>query len=139
VKTFCESCGVKLSQTAKFCSGCGESVTSSGTGSYTPEASSKKSTPFDVRCAILAEVWIELRDSVELEDFMREGEIGLALAYAIENEIVAVSDKARELIDPLFESLLESLGVEEDEGWEDLNDLRREDLFGILDSPEDDD
>lgn len=70
---------------------------------------------------------------------MREGEIGLALAYAIENEIVAVSDKARELIDPLFESLLESLGVEEDEGWEDLNDLRREDLFGILDSPEDDD
>jgi hypothetical protein len=136
---FCESCGGKLGENAKFCGGCGVEVETTERGGVTKTAKPEKQTTFEARCAILAEVWVSLRDSEDLDVLMREGAIGLALAYAIDNEIVVASEKARQLIDPLFQELLESIGLDEDEGWEDLDDLRQEDIFGILDSPEEDD
>jgi hypothetical protein len=139
LSNFCEACGGKSSETAKFCAGCGASVASSGPGGVKSKGAPEKKTTFEARCAILAQVWLELRDVEDLDVLMREGAIGFPLAYAIDNDIVVVSEKARALIDPLFQEVLESIGLDEDEGWEDLDDLRREDFLGILDSPEEDD
>jgi uncharacterized Zn finger protein (UPF0148 family) len=136
MSNFCDECGSAYSKPgAKFCANCGASATTVSLEKQ-DDKTLKIGTSFEVRCAILSEVWIELRDSENLDVFMREGAISLALAYAIDSDIVLASDRAKELINAQFQELLETIGLDEDEGWEDLDDLRGEDFIGVLDEPE---
>jgi hypothetical protein len=83
----------------------------------------KKGTPFDARCEILAELWIEYRGDTELEDFFSYNDIGLPAAYLVESEMAEPSQQLIDLINETFDLLLATLGRENDDGYESLDDI----------------
>ena len=89
-------------------------------------------TTFSNRCDILGELWVAYRDAEEFVDFIDYNDLGLPLAYAISKEIVVSTQTSETLIDETWELFLGALGVEEDQGYESLNEL-----FGIEEEDED--
>lgn len=83
-------------------------------------------TTFSNRCNILAEIWMNYRDESEFVDFVEYNDLGLPLAYAIAGDIVVSTKISEDLIDETWELLLGALGIEEDTGFESLDDV-----FGI--------
>jgi len=83
----------------------------------------EKETPFDVRCRILSELWIEYRGDKELEDFFSYNDMGLPAAYLVESELAEPSQQLIDLINETFDLLLATLGRENDDGYESLDDL----------------
>jgi hypothetical protein len=79
-------------------------------------------TPFSKKCEILGELWLTYRQDEELEDFLEYNDLGLPIAYAIANDIVKSTDKAKLFVEETFDLLVTSLGVE-DSGWENLDEL----------------
>jgi hypothetical protein len=79
-------------------------------------------TTFENKCSILAELWVDERDDVNLQDLFNYGDLGFPLAYAIANGIVEETDKARGFIEETFDLLISSYGLE-DEGFEDYDDI----------------
>jgi hypothetical protein len=45
-------------------------------------------TPFETRCKILAELWIDYRKDEEFADFIAYCDLGLPLAYSVSEGIV---------------------------------------------------
>jgi hypothetical protein len=80
-------------------------------------------TTYENKCGILAELWLNYRDDEEFADFIEYNDLGCPLAYAISAEIVESTDRAQEFIEETFELLLSGLDIEEDEGYESLDDL----------------
>ena len=79
-------------------------------------------TPFSNQASILAELWMNHRQDEEFRDFIEYNDLGLPLAYAIAENVVAVSDKARLFIEETFDVLLAGLEID-DEGFETLDEL----------------
>jgi hypothetical protein len=75
------------------------------------------------KISILADLWMDYRDDVEFADFIEYNDLSLPLAYAIDNDIVKVSDKSMAFIDESFLLLLTGLGIAEDTGFEGIEDL----------------
>jgi hypothetical protein len=84
-------------------------------------------TTYENKCSILSQVWLEFRDDENFSQFMSYGDLGLPLAYAIDNKIVKNTDEAQTFIEEVFDLLLGILGVEEDTGFEVLDDILFED------------
>lgn len=84
-------------------------------------------TTFENKCSILSQVWIEFRDDQNFAQFMSYGDLGLPLAYAIDNSIVAPTADAETFVNEVFELLLGILGIDEDTGFETLDDILFED------------
>ena len=80
-------------------------------------------TPFENKCGILADVWITYRNDEEFKDFIAYNDLGLPLAYAIDNEIVKHTEAAEKFINEAFDLLLSGLGIDEDKGWEFLDEI----------------
>jgi hypothetical protein len=81
--------------------------------------SDNTTTPFSNKASILAELWMNHRHDVEMKDFVEYNDLGLPLAYAIAENVVAVSDKAKLFIEETFDVLVAGLGLE-DTGFDDL-------------------
>lgn len=81
------------------------------------------STNFENKCGILADVWLNYRNDPEFADFVSYNDMGLPLAYAIANQIVKETDSAETFIDETFSLLLAGLGIDEDKGYEFLDEL----------------
>ncbi len=79
-------------------------------------------TSFDNKCAILSQLWMEHRADPGLEDFIAYNDLGLPLAYAISNNIVAKTSKADDFISEAWGSLLDLFDVE-DSGWNSLEEF----------------
>jgi len=79
-------------------------------------------TPFSIRCAILAELWLNYRNDDNFTDFVAYNDLGLPLAYSIDNNIIESTPRAEEFINEAFDLLLSGL-EQEDTGFESLNDL----------------
>ena len=79
-------------------------------------------TPFSSRCYILSELWMDYRHDENFEDFVDYNDIGLPLAYMIEQELVTASEQGNKYVNETFDLLLEALGVD-DTGWEGLDQL----------------
>jgi hypothetical protein len=62
------------------------------------------------------------RQDEEFRDFVEYNDLGLPLAYAIAENVVSVSDKAKLFIEETFDVLLAGLEID-DEGFDTLNDL----------------
>lgn len=84
---------------------------------------SSSSTPFKQRCEILATLWNDHRDNMELQDFIEYNDLGLPLAYFASEGLVTLSDEARIYIDETFMLLLEASGYDEDTGFESLDEI----------------
>lgn len=79
-------------------------------------------TTYSDKCAILADLWINYRDDQDFIDFQEYNDLGLPLAYAIDNDIISSTPLAQNLIEETFDLLLAGLEIE-DTGFESLDDL----------------
>jgi hypothetical protein len=84
-------------------------------------------TTYDNKCAILSQVWLDFRDDENFAQFMSYGDLGLPLAYAIDAGIIGNTPEAETLVVEVFDLLLGILGVEEDTGFDTLDDILFED------------
>ncbi len=80
-------------------------------------------TTYENKCNILSEIWLGYRQDEQFQDFVEYNDLGLPLAYAISNRIVPSSDKAKAFINETFDLLIAGLGLEEDAGFETLEDM----------------
>ena len=80
------------------------------------------STSYTNKCAILAELWLNYRSDSEFDDFREYNDLGLPIAYAIDNNIVKSSDMAQRFVEETFDLLLATLEVD-DSGFETLDEL----------------
>jgi hypothetical protein len=62
------------------------------------------------------------RGDEEFRDFIEYNDLGLPLAYAIAENVVGVSDKAKLFIEETFDVLLAGLDIE-DTGFETLDEV----------------
>jgi hypothetical protein len=84
---------------------------------------SELETKYENQVKILSELWIEYRNDTNFVDFVEYNDLGLPLAYAIDNAIVESTDMAANFITETFALLLEALDIEEDTGFESLDNL----------------
>jgi hypothetical protein len=80
-------------------------------------------TTIENKAEILADLWLNYKDDEAFLDFIEYNDLGLPLAYAFANQIVPKTDKLEKFIDETFELLLSGLEVEEDTGFESLDEL----------------
>lgn len=80
------------------------------------------STPFEARCSILSELWIEYRDQEDFKDFIDYNDLGLPLSFLLDEGIVKPTDKSKLMVNETFDLFLATLG-QEDEGFDSLDDL----------------
>ena len=79
-------------------------------------------TSFDDRCSILAELWMNYRNDQNFEDFISYNDLGLPLAYLLDNEIVKPTTLSTKFINETFDLLLGSL-EQTDNGYVTLDDI----------------
>lgn len=72
-------------------------------------------TPFEKRCEILADLWINYKNDDSLVDFMEYNDLSLPFAYGLANDIIdySASDKMKPFIDEAWDLLLAGLDVED--------------------------
>ena len=80
-------------------------------------------TTYENKLSILSDLWMNCRDDEEFADFIDYCDIALPLAYCIKGGIVKSTDKAAAFIDEAFALLLNGLEIEEDTGFESLEEL----------------
>ena len=77
------------------------------------------STSYTDKCSILAELWLNYRSDEDFQDFIEYNDLGLPLAYAIDNDIVKSSEMAQRFVEETFDLFMASLEME-DTGFETL-------------------
>jgi len=88
-------------------------------------------TTFERKVAILAELWTDYSDDKNMADFFEYNDLGLPLAFMLEQKIVESTPVAQVYIEETFELFCELLGLDSDEEYENLNgmfDLQEFDL-----------
>jgi hypothetical protein len=82
----------------------------------------KSKTSFENKCKILAELWNEMRDAEDFEDFIEFNDVGLPLAHVLVNNAATANEASREFINETFELLLDDLYIE-DKGYSKIREL----------------
>lgn len=80
-------------------------------------------TDFSNKVKILADLWINYRDDENFEDFCDYNDLGLPLAYLIDNGLATSSELGNKYINETFDLFLTVVGVAEDTGFEGLDEL----------------
>jgi hypothetical protein len=80
------------------------------------------STVIEKRCEILSDLWMQYKDAVELSDFIEYNDLGLSLAFSINEDIVKITPIAESYINESFDLLLEAMGLQ-DRGFDNLNEI----------------
>lgn len=81
-----------------------------------------KETPFDIKCNILSELWMEYRTDEQFRDFVDYNDLGLPLGFAVSEGLVVPNENAIAMINETFVILLATLEIE-DQGFDSLDDL----------------
>lgn len=84
--------------------------------------SENSTTPFSDKCSILADLWMNYRDDEAFIDFVEYNDLGLPLAYMLNQDIVKPTEMAETFVGETFDLLLAALGIE-DEGFDTLDDI----------------
>jgi len=82
-----------------------------------------ESTTYSNKIEILSELWSNYRHDEEFTDFVEYNDIGLPLAYLLSNEIVKKTEMSERFIEETFSLLLAGLGIDEDTGFENLDEI----------------
>lgn len=104
-----------------YCNGTGYSERNLVVTEIEPESK----TLYEDKVSILAELWLSYRDDEEFQDFIQYNDLGLPLAYAIDNGIVESTDLAARFIEETFELLVDGLDIE-DTGFETVDEMLAE-------------
>jgi hypothetical protein len=81
-----------------------------------------KETPFDVRCEILSDLWMDHRHQEDFEDFISYNDLGLPLAFLINENLVTPAELAKNMINETFDLFIAAMETE-DTGFDSLDDL----------------
>jgi hypothetical protein len=81
-------------------------------------------TTFENKCRILSDLWTDLRDDEEFEEYVKYNDLGLPLAYMIDRTIIEETPITKAFVEEAFTLLLDLLDID-DEGFEELDDLFR--------------
>jgi hypothetical protein len=84
--------------------------------------SDNTTTPYSNKLAILAELWMNHRQDLEMKDFVEYNDLGLPLAYAIAENVVKTTEMAQRFVEETFDLLIAGLGLE-DENWDSLESM----------------
>lgn len=79
-------------------------------------------TPFSNKVSILADLWLNYKQDEEFEDFLIYNDLGLPLAYAVDNKIVSSTPIAESFIEETFDLLLAGLSIK-DTGFDNLDEI----------------
>jgi len=82
-----------------------------------------KETPFETKCEILSDLWMNYKTDLEFKEFIEYNDIGLPLAFALSEEMATANERGKTFIQETFTLLLASLDIKEDTGFESLDDL----------------
>lgn len=82
-----------------------------------------ETTPFEVKCIILSDLWLNYKTDAEFADFIQYNDIGLPLAFVLSEEMASANERGKAFINETFDLLLASLEIKEDTGFESLDDL----------------
>ena len=80
-------------------------------------------TPYDTKYAILSELWTNYKDDKQFRDFFEYNDLGLPLAFMIDQKIVESTPVAQVYIEETFELLVESLGLDSEEVYESIEEM----------------
>jgi hypothetical protein len=80
-------------------------------------------TPYDKKCAILSDLWANYKEDHEYADFFAFNDLGLPLAFIIEQKIVKSTPKAQVYVEQTFELLVDSLGLDPDDEFESIDEM----------------
>ncbi len=80
-------------------------------------------TSTEKQAEILSDLWLNFRNEPDFVDFITYNDLGLPLAYATDAKIIPLNDKVSQFIHETFLLLLASLDVEEDTGFDSLDDI----------------
>ena len=80
-------------------------------------------TPYNTKYAILSNLWTDYKDDKDMADFFEYNDLGLPLAFMIEQKIVESTPVAQVYIEETFELLVESLGLDSDEVYESIEEM----------------
>jgi hypothetical protein len=83
-------------------------------------------TSYENKAEILSELWLNYKDDQNFEEFIKYNDLGLPLAYAISEGIVESTELAAGFVSETFELLLAGLGIPEDIGFENLDEMIQE-------------
>lgn len=79
-------------------------------------------TPFEKRTEILGDLWMSYRDVAELSDFIQYNDLGLPLAYMVQEKMADPTAKGEHFVNETFDLLLESLKLKDD-GWDSIDEI----------------
>ena len=85
--------------------------------------SEQTNTPLSSKCDILAELWVKYKGDSDFTDFIEYNDLGLPLAYAVSHGIVEMNNQISMFVEETFDVLLTALGIEEDTGFETLDEI----------------
>lgn len=80
-------------------------------------------TPFETKCSILSDLWLNYKDNEELADFVEYNDLGLPLAYCIHTNLVNVTDEGIVYVEETFNLLCSGLDLDLDGDYDSLNEL----------------
>ena len=81
-------------------------------------------TPFSKKCEILAELWMNYRDEEDFRDFIDYNDLGLPLAYAMQNDMIEkLSPTAETIIEETFDLLCAGLELSPEIPWDSLDEM----------------
>jgi hypothetical protein len=80
-------------------------------------------TSIETKADILADFYVEYKGNEQFSDFFAYNDLGLPIAYALSNGIVGNTKLAEGFIDETFTLLLEVFGIDEDTGFDTLDDI----------------
>ena len=107
----CQSCGNKTLTIPSVCPKCNKNV------------NNQAGTDFFTKIEILAEVWKYHREDEVFQDFCSFNDVALPLAFFIDSELATLSELGNQYIEETFKALLTELDIEEDTGFESLDDM----------------
>lgn len=85
-------------------------------------------TPFNIKAEILADLWMNHRDSDIFLDFVEYNDLGLPVAYLVANEVIERNKVINGFVEETFLLLLSVLELE-DTGFSSLSDLISPDIY----------
>ena len=80
-------------------------------------------TPYKIKHKILADLWTNYKEDHEYADFFAFNDLGLPLAFMIEQKIVKSTPVAQVYVEETFELLVDSLGLDPDDEFESIDEM----------------
>ena len=83
---------------------------------------SSNETTYANKCSILADLWINYREDEEFQDFVEYNDLGLPLAFAIENGIVSDTPISNAMITETWDLFMAGMEIK-DTGFDNLEEI----------------